>query len=387
MRRLVLNSGQCFPSWSIRRFCGAPNHSQSGAALITTLLIVALITITVTSMATRQQLSVQRASNRQVQTQQQNLIGAGEKFAMAVLRRDRVEAERNNSDSTEDFWAESLPPVPVDGATVEGCIIDLQGKFNLNNLVNDEGTTETLEFEQLQLLLSALAIDTQKAEAILDWIDPNIDATGAGGAEDDFYTGQSPAYRAANGPMVSPTELLLVKGFRVVDEGGLDDYDALLPHIATLPYGTAINVNTASGAVLASLAEYMSEISDELQVVDDGYYENFPDCPEGGGLLDTLINDEGDDTTDSAAVDDGTDDAAEDEQNSFVYENIESFIQDARGDTEEKTVENANIATFSGYFLSRVTVTRDESSVTQYTTMFRDNTGAIRTIRRSRDGL
>lgn len=363
------------------------SNSQSGAALITTLLIVALITITVTSMATRQQLSVQRASNRQVQTQQLNLIGAGEKFAMAVLRRDRVQAERNNSDSTQDFWAESLPPVPVDGATVEGCVIDLQGKFNLNNLVNEEGTTETLEFEQLQLLLSALAIDTQKAEAILDWIDPNIDATGAGGAEDDFYTGQSPAYRAANGPMVSPTELLLVKGFRVVDEGGLDDYDTLLPHIATLPYGTAINVNTASGAVLASLAEYMSEISDELQVVDDGYFENFPNCPEGGGLLDTLINDEDGDTTDSAAVDDGTGDAAEDEQNSFVYENIESFIQDARGDTEEKTVENANIATFSGYFLSRVTVTRDESSVTQYTTMFRDNTGAIRTIRRSRGGL
>jgi len=374
----------------VRGFKSTRANRQRGAALITTLLIVALITITVTSMTSQQQLSMQRAGNRQVQTQLVNLIGAGEKFAMAVLRRDRVEGERNNSDSTEDFWAQSLPPVPVDGATVEGCVIDLQGKFNLNNLVNEEGVTDAGEFEQLKLLLSALAIDTQKAEAILDWIDPNIDATGAAGAEDDFYTGQSPAYRAANGPMVSPTELLLVSGFRVVDEGGIDDYDTLLPHITTLPYGTAVNVNTASGAVLSSLAEYMSEISDDIKVVDDGYWTNFPDCPEGGGVLDTLINSDGDDSDpDGGSADDGavTDEAGEEEQNSFVYENIEQFKQDARGDTEEKTVENANIVVSSGYFLSRVTVTRDESSVTQYTTMFRDNTGAIRTIRRSRGGL
>ena len=78
------------------QYPGSQRRGQQGAALVTTLLIVALITITVTTMTTRQQLSVQRAGNRQVQTQMINLIGAGEKFAMAVLRRDRVEGERNN---------------------------------------------------------------------------------------------------------------------------------------------------------------------------------------------------------------------------------------------------------------------------------------------------
>jgi len=98
---------------------------QRGAALVTTLLMVALITVTVTSMASKQQRTIQIAQNRQAQLQLGNLAGAGERFAMAVLRRDRVEAERGNSDSTEDFWAESLPPVPVDGATIEGCVVDL----------------------------------------------------------------------------------------------------------------------------------------------------------------------------------------------------------------------------------------------------------------------
>ena len=356
---------------------------QQGAALVTTLLIVALITVTVTSMATRQQLSIQRASNRQVQSQLHNLASAGEQFAIAVLNRDRRDGERNNSDSTEDFWAESLPPVPIDGATVEGCVIDLQGKFNLNNLVGIEGTTDQLEYEGLQRLLRALSIDTLKAEAILDWIDPNIDVTGADGAEDDFYTGQTPAYRAANGPMVSPTELLLVKGFRVNDEGGLDDYDTLLPHISTLPTGTAINVNTASAPVLASLADYMIELSDELKVVDDEYWENYPNCPEGGGLLDSVINSEGEGADESA---DPQVAEEEFEDDGFIYEETQTFISQAEL-SEDQNIADANIAVSSGYFMSRVTVRREEISLTQYTTLFRDNTGAVTALQRSRGGL
>ncbi len=357
---------------------------QRGAALVTTLLIVALITVTVTSMTTRQQLSIQKASNRQVQSQLHNLASAGEQFAIAVLNRDRREGDRNNSDSTEDYWAESLPPVPVDGATVEGCVIDLQGKFNLNNLVSIEGTTDQLEFEGLQRLLRALSIDTLKAESILDWIDPNIDTTGTDGAEDDFYTGQVPPYRAANGPMVSPTELMLVKGFRVTDEGGLDDYDTLLPHISTLPTGTAINVNTASAPVLASLADYMIELSDELKVVDDAYWENYPNCPEGGGLLDSVINSESD--TGEQPADQQVSDEELVEDDGFIYENTQTFIQQAEL-SEDQTVADANIAVSSGYFMSRVTVRREEISLTQYTTLFRDNTGAVTALQRSRGGL
>lgn len=362
-------------------------NRQRGAALITTLLIVALVTITVTTMTTQQRLSIQRAANRQAQVQVKNLLGAGEQFAMAVLRRDRKDAERNNSDSTEDYWAESLPPVPVDGATVEGCIIDLQGKFNLNNLVNDEGNTEQLEYEALQRLLTALSIDSSKAEAIVDWIDPNIDATGSGGAEDDFYTGQTPPYRAANSHMASPTELLLVKGFRVIDEGGLDDYDILLPHITTLPTsGALINVNTASAPVLASLADYMVELSDDLKVVDDGYWESYPDCPEGGGLLDALINDESADDQQSADSDLEEETAEDEADDGFVYQNPQDFINEARV-SDEENIDAVAIGVTSGYFLSRVTVSRDEISMTQYTTLYRDNTGAMRTIRRSRGAL
>lgn len=366
---------------------------QRGAALVTTLLMVALITVTVTAMATKQQRTIQLAQNRQAQLQLRNLATAGEKFSMAVLRRDKQEKERSDSDSTEDYWAESLPPVPIDGATIEGCVIDLGGKFNLNNLVDAEGNPNNIEFQVFQRLLTALTIDSIKAAAVLDWIDSNIDVTGADGAEDDFYTGQTPSYRAANGPMVSPTELLLVKGFRVIDEGGLDDYDVLLPHISTLPLGTVINVNTASSAVLASLAPHMVAIADEVRVVDDEYWQEYPGCPEGGGLLDSLLNAE-DDGGDPDAVDPNADPNADpnveqEDEGSLIYESDES-INDAFQNTEnpDEGINDEIILGFkSSYYMTRVTVKRDDITLTQYTTFERDNNGALKVIRRSRGGL
>jgi len=365
--------------------------SQSGAALVTTLLIVALITVTVTAMTARQQHAIQLSQNRQTQLQLKNLITAGENFAMAVLRRDHTEGERNRSDSTEDFWAQSLPPVPVDGATVEGCVIDLQGKFNLNNLVNVSGEPDEVEFQILRRLLTALTIDETKAEAIRDWIDSDIDVVGSNGAEDDFYTGQNPAYRAANGPMVSPSELLLIKGFRVTDEDGLDDYDQLLPHVTTLPTGAPINVNTASSPVLAALASHMPAIADELKVVDDEYWEEFPGCPEGGGLLDSLLNAE--DDPDAAAEEEEQLDPEDEDAGGLIYEDITAFQRDAENQADPENenvnslVESGSIDTKSTYYMSRVTVTRDEISITQYSIFLRESNGGIRILRRSRGSL
>ena len=80
-----------------------PGASQRGAALVTTLLIVALITVTITAMTAKQQHAIQLSQNRQSQLQLKNLISAGEKFAMAVLRRDHADGDRNRSDRPKTF--------------------------------------------------------------------------------------------------------------------------------------------------------------------------------------------------------------------------------------------------------------------------------------------
>jgi len=48
---------------------------------------------------------------------------------------------------------------------------------------------------------------------VVDWIDTDVDALIPDGAEDDYYTGLDTAYRAANAPFASVSELQLVKGF------------------------------------------------------------------------------------------------------------------------------------------------------------------------------
>ena len=144
---------------------------QRGIAVITTMLIVALGTITVVAIAARQQFDMQREQNEGLIQMARDFSISGERFAVAMLYRDRKEGMRNNSDSLDDDWAQTIPPVPIDNASIKGCIVDMQGRFNLNNLINEEGDLVEQYVEQLKSLLSELSIDQIKAQAIADWVD------------------------------------------------------------------------------------------------------------------------------------------------------------------------------------------------------------------------
>ncbi|MGD9604034.1 MAG: type II secretion system minor pseudopilin GspK [Gammaproteobacteria bacterium] len=102
--------------------------------------------------------------------------------------------------------------------------------------------------QQLRLLFKTLEIDPTPVQALLDWIDPDTDARFPNGAEDDYYTELTPPYRAANRPLLSVRELLLVKG--ITEE----TFRKLAPFVVCLPQTTAINVNTAPKEVLMSLS-------------------------------------------------------------------------------------------------------------------------------------
>ena len=64
---------------------------------------------------------------------------------------------------------------------------------------------------------------------------------------DRLYTGLTPSYRAANRPLTNVTELAALDGMERAT------FLQLLPHVTALPERTAINVNTATIAVLQSL--------------------------------------------------------------------------------------------------------------------------------------
>jgi len=229
---------------------------QRGVALFTALLIVALATIIAVEMIWSLNLNLRRSEGLLSRDQAIQFALGAEDWARDILAEDARDDGPQGADSLEEAWAQRLPPLLIEGGTLEGFIEDLQGRFNLNNLVNPRsGELDELHYGQFQRLLQVLELDPALADAVVDWIDPDSLAE-LQGAEDDAYTSRQPPYRAANYPFVSPTELLAVQGFDA------EVYAAVAPHVAALPVAaggdgsefTRINVNTATEAVLLSLS-------------------------------------------------------------------------------------------------------------------------------------
>lgn len=222
--------------------------NQQGVALLTVLLVTALMTVLVLSMSWSRQLELRRTANL-TESDQALLLALGlEDWAGKVLRRDRTQGDR---DHWGEIWAQGLPPTVVEQGQVSGRIIDLQGRLNLNNLVAEEAAAATLAEQRLGRLLESCGGTASETAAIADWLDKDGEMR-PNGAEDRVYLIREPPYRTGNRPMTSPSELLLVAGITP------EKYSCLAESITTLPATTLLNVNTASALALASLSERLT---------------------------------------------------------------------------------------------------------------------------------
>jgi general secretion pathway protein K len=226
--------------------------SQQGVALITALLVVALATIAAVAMTTRQQIDIYRTANI-INSEQAYLYAlGGESWVKRILLRDN-----NATDSLQDEWAIPLPPLYIPGGAIQGYVEDLQGRFNLNNLVKDgKASPEDIIF--FERLLRLLELPPELAQGVVDWIDSDMEPQQSDGAEDNAYLGKTPAYRTSNTLFSSPTELRLLAGFNKKDS--YQEYQKLLPYVSTLPIRTPININTAPLPILMALVEGLNEM-------------------------------------------------------------------------------------------------------------------------------
>ncbi|HKJ76970.1 MAG TPA: type II secretion system minor pseudopilin GspK, partial [Gammaproteobacteria bacterium] len=238
---------------------------QRGVALVTALLVVALATVAAVAMATRQQVDIRRTANLLAGDQGRLYAEGVEAWAAQVLRRDR---EDGDTDAEGEQWATVLPPITVEGGEITGRIEDMQGRFNLNNLVNPEGAPRPPQVARLRRLLAAVELSPGLAEAVVDWLDADIEPRFPDGAEDAAYLNRDPAYRTANVPVAHPAELRQVAGFDAAA------YRALAPYVTALPATTTINCNTAKPPVLQALADGVTRAEAEAVVEargDDGF--------------------------------------------------------------------------------------------------------------------
>ena len=226
---------------------------QRGVALITAILITALVSSVALSFAWDNALDMRRTMTLLYRDQALHVALGAENWVQTILADDLQESD---TDHLGEIWATELPGLPVESDAVQGelfgSIEDLQGRFNINNLVNENGEVDELALEQFRRLLQVLGLDPRFAGIAVDWVDGDVEPGFPDGAEDAIYTGFVPTYRVPNTTLTSASEFAALEGM------DRESFELLLPHIVALPGKTGINVNTATPAVLQSLGENIS---------------------------------------------------------------------------------------------------------------------------------
>jgi general secretion pathway protein K len=230
-------------------------------------MITALAAIVAANLAWDNALDVRRTMMMLNRDQAIQVAMGAESWVATILSQDMADSE---TDHLGEIWASELPGLPIDGGEVFGAIEDLQGRFNINNLIDQNGKVEEQSLEQFRRLLTSLGLDPRFAGLAGDWLDSDLDAAFPDGAEDGIYTGLIPTYRSANQLLTSTSELAALEG---MDKA---TFDILAPNITALPGRTEINVNTATPAVLLALGEDMS-VGDVEGLVAERESDGFAD--------------------------------------------------------------------------------------------------------------
>lgn len=207
--------------------------------------VVALATMAAAAIMVSQGTWTRQAELGADQVQSKAVLQAGADWARAVLYDD---SRSSRVDYLGEPWALRLPPMAVENGELQGKIEDQQGAFNLNNLVTG-GKVSLVPLAKFQRLLAILGLPPELADALADWLDADSEPQPRGGAEDAYYLALDPPYLAANRPLIDVDELALVRGF--------DDTvrARLRPYVSALPRATAVNVNTATPEVIASIVD------------------------------------------------------------------------------------------------------------------------------------
>lgn len=219
---------------------------QRGIALLTAILLVALGTIIATSLGYETVMTARRGAGAFAFDQSLLAAEAAEALAGYALR-ESVQQDPKDV-SVGQAWSMPYGPAQLaPGVTVEASLEDLQGRFNLNNLVNANGAIDPNALQAFENLLANVGLETKWAPMMADWIDAGSVPYDPGGAKDDTYLSQDPPYRTANRQITSASALLALPGF------GAARYARIAPYVTALPQGTRINLCTAQAPVLDAL--------------------------------------------------------------------------------------------------------------------------------------
>lgn len=228
------------------------NRNQ-GMALISVLLIFAIVAVLAVAMVERQASDIQRSATMLAMSQAQAYVLGAEDAVKTGL----YLAWQQNKDTVhgQEEWAKDRK-FPLSPGMAFIRIRDAQGLFNLNTLT-PKAANRDRQRQRFANLLNLLGIDPTIATHAAKWMDESSQA-------DDTYQSKTPPYRAAYQGCIHSSELLLVEGM------DLKIYARLEPYIACLPITAALNVNTAPALVLAALDSSLNIAQGESMVRSRG---------------------------------------------------------------------------------------------------------------------
>lgn len=261
---------------------GKTRARQRGVALITVLLVFALATVIATEMLRRSHLGIRSFGNLLATRQAYYYALGGETFARQLLTKDVLDG-LGGVDHLQEPWARTReqPAFEIEHGSMTVAIRDLQGRFNLNSVVDVAGAASQQDFGQFQKLLTELRLNANYASEWLDWIDAGQTPV-ANGAEDADY----PKTRTADRPESD------ISALRQLRSMNAEDYVRLAPHVTVLPklmpsaqgqpipVVAPLNVNTADASTLRAILG-QAVAAQVIARQKSGGYKNVADLPPG----------------------------------------------------------------------------------------------------------
>lgn len=231
---------------------------RRGIAMVTAVMIVSVAAGMAAYLVANPERWGRQAANMAVAAQAEITARAAVDWAREMVSEDSV---GETSPRIGENGPEVISTFPVEDGALNMIVDDAQGRFNLNNLLEQgkDGKASSRDIEMFKRLLAFLKLPLELADAVVDWVDKD-DQTRGRGAESAQYMVLKEPYRAANRPLGEIGELTKIKGFTA------EIIKILAPYVTVLPARALVNVNTASAPVLMAVFRGMSQIDAESMV-------------------------------------------------------------------------------------------------------------------------
>lgn len=249
---------------------GRALSGQRGAALLTALLIVVLVSTLAAAMLWRQARTIQIESADRGRAQADWVLLGALDWAGLILREDarsdqaKSRQGKTASDDLTEVWAVPLAEARLSSflatdanksadsgpdAFLSGRIDDAQARYNLRNLIQAEPQRAAREFAIAARLFQSAGLSASLAQQLQSRLNSAFAAAGASDAKGN----------------VSEASLIPenVDQLRWLDLSQ-EQVERLRPLVVILPEPTPVNLNTAPREVLAALTGMDTSVADAL---------------------------------------------------------------------------------------------------------------------------